>query len=206
MNFYKKIIHIGVITLDYIYLLASILFIASNDDSFADIFGTLFEGAVGEVSRRTMLQMSVSFGLWIFIGYCIYKLNKRVFSKIKNINSDKNITLYLKTSDIFSVYITAILGIILYIFPAALLYPLGYFADIIVYLLFLSIIGLFVVYKKPKIAKRLFVMNVIGVFLVIITYILTTSQDWTFFRFIFIYLTIPCLILLLPAYLLKDIK
>lgn len=119
---------------------------------------------------------------------------------------NKNIKSFLKISDIFSVYITTILGITLYFFSSTLLYPIGYFYQIIAYLIFLSIVGILLVYNIPKIAKGLFIANVIGTSLVILFYILTTSQDWTKFIFIFTLLILACLILLIPVYLLREIK
>lgn len=121
-------------------------------------------------------------------------------------NMSNNIKLYLKTSDIISVYITTILGITLYLLSVTLLYPLGIFYKIIAYLIFLSITGILLVYKKPKIAEKLFVTNVVGTFLTILVYIFTTNQDWKEYTFIFVLLTLSCLLLLLPIYLLRTSK
>lgn len=116
---------------------------------------------------------------------------------MKKINSPKII-------DTIIIYITSIIGIILYIPFAILLYPIGYLSYIIAYLVILSIIGIFFVYKKPNIAKNLFLINGIGTLLTIGFYILTTKQDWTVFNFMFEILTLSCLFILFSAYLLKK--
>jgi len=109
--------------------------------------------------------------------------------------------------DIIILHIISILSIALYIFSTALLYPIGYFSHVIFYFIIFSVLGVFFIYKKPNITKNLFITTVIGAFLTVLSYILTTEQDWTIFTFIFVLLSISCILLLfLATYFLKKDK
>ncbi|MFC1623495.1 hypothetical protein ACFL05_00015 [Patescibacteria group bacterium] len=116
---------------------------------------------------------------------------------MKKINSSRIV-------DVIVIYIISIVGVILYIPSATLLYPIGYFSHVIAYLLLFSIIGMFFIYKKPNIAKNLFLINGIGTLLTTGLYILTTEQDWTVFNFMFEILTLSCFFILFSAYLLRK--
>lgn len=75
----KEIIRVGTITLNCIYLLSFIWLVVTGKDFFVDVFGTLFEGAVGEVSfREGLWGFSIIF-IWIYLGYVLYKLNAKMF-------------------------------------------------------------------------------------------------------------------------------
>jgi len=116
---------------------------------------------------------------------------------MKKINLPKNIDMAL-------IYILIFVGIILYIPSATLLYPIGYLSHIIAYLLVLSLVGVFFIYKKPNIAKNLFLINGIGTLLTIGFYILTTKQDWKVFNFMLEILILSCFFILLSVYLLRK--
>ena len=104
---------------------------------------------------------------------------------------------------IFNLWVIFV-GIILYIPSATLLYPIGYLSHIIAYLLVLSLVGVFFIYKKPNIAKNLFLINGIGTLLTIGFYILTTKQDWKVFNFMLEILILSCFFILLSVYLLRK--
>ena len=101
--------------------------------------------------------------------------------------------------DMIALHLLSIFAIVLFLVSATLLYPIGNFADILAYLLLLSITGVFFIYKKPNITKKLFITTVVGTIITITTYILTTKQDWTAFTFIFVLLASACLLLLFLA-------
>ena len=92
-------------------------------------------------------------------------------------------------------HLISIISVLLFFVSIILLYPIGYFADALSYLGILSAIGILFIYKKPNITKIIFLTTVLGSILTILLYILTTSQDWTVFTFIFILVTLPCILL-----------
>ncbi|MBU1557723.1 hypothetical protein KKC45_02070, partial [Patescibacteria group bacterium] len=100
--------------------------------------------------------------------------------------------------------IITLIGIVLFLFSSALLYPIGYFASALMVFLIFSVVGIFFIYKRPSIAKNLFSITVAGTFLTIFSYIISTEQDWTFFRFVFGFLGTACFLLLFSAYLIRK--
>lgn len=89
----------------------------------------------------------------------------------------------------------SIFSVILFFLIIVLLYPMGYFASALFYLDILSAIGILFIYKKPNITKKLFLITALGSILTVLLYILTTSQDWNTFTFLFVLLTLPCILL-----------
>lgn len=110
----------------------------------------------------------------------------------------------LNIVDAIALSTMTLIGIVIFLFSSALLYPIGYFASALMVFLIFSVVGIFFIYKRPNIAKNLFSITVIGAFLTILSYILSTEQDWTFFRFVFSFLGTACLLLLFSIYLLKK--
>ncbi len=106
-----------------------------------------------------------------------------------------------KTSliNLIALHLISVFALFLFLVSATLLYPIGNFADILAFLLLSSIAGIFFIYKKPNIAKKLFITTATGTLLTITTYIITTEQDWTVFIFIFTLLGSSCFLLLLLA-------
>lgn len=76
------------------------------------------------------------------------------------------------------------------------LYPMGYFDHALSYLWMLSGVGILFIYKRPDITKKIFTTTVIGSILTVLLYILTTPNDWTVLIIAFVYLAIPCILLL----------
>jgi hypothetical protein len=103
--------------------------------------------------------------------------------------SAKNI-INLLILHLISIFSFILLGV-----AVAFLYPIGYFDHALSYLWMLSGIGILFIYKRPDITKKLFLITVLGSVLTILLYILTTSQDWTIFWFIYILFSIPCILL-----------
>lgn len=82
MNFTKNSIYrIGMVVFDYLYILATIFLVVTSKDFFTDFLGTIFEGAVGEITFYDTLYSLIVYSVWIFVSYYIYKLNKKVFFK-----------------------------------------------------------------------------------------------------------------------------
>lgn len=92
-------------------------------------------------------------------------------------------------------YLISTFSVLLFFASILFLYPIGYFADALSYLGILSVIGILFIYKKPNIAKKLFLTTVFGSIFAVLLYIFTTSQDWNTFTFLFILLTLPCILL-----------
>ncbi len=92
-------------------------------------------------------------------------------------------------------HLISIFSVLLFFALIILLYPIGYFADALSYLGILAVIGVLFIYKKPNITKKLFLTTALGSILTVLLYILTTSQDWNTFTFLFVLLTLPCILL-----------
>ncbi len=116
----------------------------------------------------------------------------------------------LKTNrmvDMIVLHIIVALGLLLYLPIMTLLYPIGhYFVEVLEIFFVISFIGWFLMYKKPKIARNLFVTTVVGTFLTILFYILTTEQNYSFFTFIFTILSSSLMFLLVPVWFLSKTK
>lgn len=92
-------------------------------------------------------------------------------------------------------HLISIFSVLLFFASTLFLYPIGYFAHALSYLGMLSAVGILFIYKKPNITKKLFLTTALGSILTVLLYILTTSQDWNTFTFLFVLLTLPCILL-----------
>lgn len=111
---------------------------------------------------------------------------------------------FINLINLILLHLVSIISIAFYYFIANFLYPIGYFASSLVFFLIFSVVGIFFLYKKPNVTRILYTITVVGTFLTILSYILTTDQDWTIFIFVFELLSLPCLIILSLIYFLKK--
>lgn len=137
-----------------------------------------------------------------FILFSTFLVKKYTNNLIRGEKKESSVILL----DAIIIHITTLIGIILYIPSAVLLYPIGYFASTLMVFLIFSVVGFFFIYKRPNIAKNLLLITVTGAFLTILSYILTTEQIWTEFNFVFGFLGFGCLFLLSSACFLNRIK
>ena len=102
------------------------------------------------------------------------------------------------------IHLFAIIGIIIYFFNTALLYPEKHLADIILILLIPSVFGLFIAYVKPRIAMYSFLITIIGTPASLLIYILKEGQRYNIKILILSSLLFSCTLLYIPFSLLKD--